>query len=195
MGYKEPFTTSTDWGICRVDGTSITATDGIIGINAVPPPSLNYGFFYDTTTQTNPVADEVNPVSWNTIPTFNQVILNPPTKLTVLNAGTYLKVFTLSFQKTTPGAPTIASIWLRYSPTIAGPSVDVTNSRQDIEVPNQVALLFVTGNYTLDMAANGYIEMCWSCPDISVQLAALPATVGPVRPATPSAKITLTRIS
>jgi hypothetical protein len=195
MGYKAPLTTSTDWGVCRVDGTSITATNGIISINAVPPPSLNYGFFYDTTTQTNPVASAVNPVSWDTIPTFNQVILNPPTKLTVLNAGTYTKVFTVSLQKTSPGAPTVASIWLRYSPTIAGPSVDVVESRQDIEVPNQVALLFVTGGYTLDMVANSYLEMCWSCPDTSVQLAAAPATVGPVRPAIPSAKITLTRIS
>ena len=195
MSHKAPFTTSTDWGVARVDGTSITAANGIISINAVPPPSLNYGFFYDTTVQTNPVADAINLVSWDTEPTFNQVVLNPPTKLTVLNAGTYTKVFTVSLQKTNPGAPAIASIWLRYSPTIAGPSVDVIESRQDIEVPNQVALLFVTGGYTLAMATNSYIEMCWSCPDTAVQLAAIPATVGPVRPTIPSAKITLTRIS
>jgi hypothetical protein len=67
MSHKAPFTTSTDWGVTRVDGTSITATNGIISINAVPPPSLNYGFFYDTLNQTNPVANAVNLVSWNTI--------------------------------------------------------------------------------------------------------------------------------
>jgi len=195
MSYKAPFTSSTDWGVARVDGTSITAVNGIISINAVPPPSLNFGFFYDTANQANPVASAVNLVSWDTTPTFNQVILNPPTKLTVLNSGTFSKVFTVSLQKTTPGAPAIASIWLRYSPTLAGPSVDVVESRQDIEVPNQVALLFATGSYTLDMATNSYIEMCWSCPDTDVQLAAAPATIGPVRPAIPSAKITLTRIS
>jgi hypothetical protein len=195
MAYKAPFTTSTDWGVARVDGTTIQATNGIISIGSPPSPSLNYGFFYDTTSQTNPVADAVNLVSWDTASTFNQIILAPPTKLTVLNDGTYTKVFTVSLQKVNPGAPAIASIWLRYSPTIAGPSVDVVESRQDIEVPNQVALLFVTGGYTLAMVANSYIEMCWSCPDTDVQLAAAPATVGPVRPAIPSAKITLTRIS
>lgn len=194
MSHKSPFATASDWGIVRV-GTGIDVTDGTISISTIPPPSLNYGFFYDTTTQPNPVANAVNLVSWDTIPTFNQVILNPPTKLTVLNSGTYTKVFTVSLQKVDPGASTITSIWLRYSPTAAGPSVDVIESRQDTETPNQVALLFVTGRYTLDMVANSYLEMCWSSPDTSVVLAAAPATVGPTRPAIPSAKIALTRIS
>lgn len=189
MGYKAPFTTSTDWGVARVDGTSITATNGIISINAVPPASLNYGFFYDTTTQTNPVASAINTVTFNTTGSSNQVSVVGGTAVTVTNAGTYNKVFTVSLEKTSPGAPTTASIWLRYN------GVDVSNSRQDIDVPNQTALLFVTGSYTLAMAAGSNIEMCWSTPDIAVQLAFLPATVGPVRPATPSAKITLTRIS
>lgn len=192
MSHKNPLATTSDWGIVKV-GNGIAVSDGII--STAVTPSLNYGFFYDTVNQTNPVANAINQVSWNTQATFNQVILNPPTKLTVLNSGTYTKVFTVSLQKTSPGAPAIASIWLRYSPTIAGPAVDVVESRQDIEVPNQVALLFVTGGYTLDMAANSYVEMCWSCSDIAVQLASLPASVGPIRPATPSAKITLTRIN
>lgn len=194
MSHKNPFATTSDWGIVKV-GNGLAVTDGTISISTVPQPSLNYGFFYDTATQPNPVANAVNLVSWNTAPTFNQVILNPATKVSVINSGTYTKIFTVSLQKTAPGAPTITSIWLRYSPTAAGPSVDVVESRQDIETPNQVALLFVTGGYTLDMAANSYIEMCWSSPDTSVVLAAAPATVGPIRPAIPSAKITLTRIT
>lgn len=189
MGYKVPFTSATDWGVARVDGTSITATNGIISINAVPPASLNYGFFYDTTTQTNPVASDINTVTFNTTGSSNQVSVVGGTAVTVTNAGTYNKVFTVSLQKTSPGAPTTASIWLRYN------GVDVSNSRQDIDVPNQIALLFVTGNYTLSMAAGSNIQMCWSSPDIAVQFSFLPATVGPIRPATPSAKITLTRIS
>jgi len=189
MTYKTPFTTSADWGVVRVDGTSITATNGIISINAVPPPSLNYGFFYDTTTQTNPVGSDINIVSWNTTGTNDQVQISGGNLLTVDNAGTYLKVFTLSFAKTTAGAPTVADIWLKYN------GADITNSRQQISVPNQLSALFITGNYTLDMAAGSNIGMCWSSADTAVQLEAFPAAVGPVRPAIPSAKITLTRIS
>lgn len=185
MSYKKPLATTTDWGIVRV-GTGISVTNGII--STTPTASLNYGFFYDTTTQTNPVASTPNLVTFNTTGTNNQVTVAGST-VTVANAGTYEKVFTLSFEKTSPGAPTTASIWLRYN------GVDVANSRQDIDVPNQLSLLFVTGNYTLAMAAGGNIEMLWSSPDTAVQLAFLPAAVGPIRPATPSAKITLTRIS
>ena len=189
MSYKNPFTTSTDWGVCRVDGTSITATNGIISINAVPPASLNYGFFYDTTSQTNPVVDTVNIVTFNTIGSSNQVTVVGGTQITPVNTGTYDIVFTVSLQKTNAGAPVDASIWLRYN------GVDLSNSRQDIAVPNQTALLFATGTYTQAMAAGSNLELCWSSSGATIQLSFLPATVGPVRPATPSAKITITRVS
>lgn len=189
MSYKAPFTTAADWGVGRVDGTSITAVNGIISINAVPPASLNFGFFYDTTNQTNPVANAVNIGTYNVTGSSNQVSVVGGNAITVVNAGTYNLVFTLSMQKTSPGAPTTASIWLRYN------GVDISNSRQDIDVPNQTALLFVTGSYTQIMAAGSNVQLAWSSPDIAIQFSFLPATVGPVRPATPSAKVTLTRIS
>lgn len=189
MGYKAPFTSSTDWGVARVDGTSITATNGIISVNAVPPASLNFGFFYDTTSQTNPVASTPNIATFNTTGSSNQVTVVGGTQITPANAGTYNIVFTVSLEKTQAGSPEITSIWLRYN------GVDISNSRQDIETPNQTELLFVTGSYTQTMAAGSNIELVWSSPDIEVQFSFLPATVGPIRPATPSAKITLTRIS
>ena len=187
MSHKSPFATTTDWGIVRA-GNGISVTDGIISASG-GGASLNYGFFYDTTTQTNPVADTANLVSYNNTGTSDQVSVVAGTQITVTNAGTYNQVFTLSFEKTTPGTPTTASIWLRYN------GVDASNSRQDIDVPNQLSLLFVTGNYTLAMAAGSNIELVWSSPDPDVQLAFLPADVAPIRPATPSVKITLTKIS
>ena len=189
MTYKNPFTTSADWGVCRVDGTSITATNGIISVNAVPPASLNFGFFYDTTSQTNPVADTVNTATFDTVGSSNQITVVGGTQITPANAGTYNIIFTVSLEKTQAGTPEITSIWLRYN------GVDIINSRQDIETPNQIALLFVTGSYTQEMAAGSNIELVWSSPDIDVQLSFLPAAVGPIRPTTPSAKMTLTRIS
>lgn len=186
MTYKAPLATTTDWGIVRV-GTGINVTNGVI--SATPVVALDYGFFYDTTSQLNPVASGINVVSWNTTGTADQISISGTNLLTVTNAGTYLKVFTLSFAKTTSGAPTVADVWVRYN------GVDVVESRQQIAVPNQLSALFITGNYTLDMAAGGTMGMCWSSPDTAVQLQAFPTAIGPVRPAIPSAKITLTRIS
>ena len=188
MSHKTPFATTTDWGIVQV-GAGLTVTNGIVSTGGSPSPSLNYGFFLDTVSQTNPVANAINIVSFNTIGASNQISIVAGTQITVVNSGTYTKVFTVSLQKTTPGAPTNVTLWLRHN------GIDVANSTQDIEVPNQTALLFVTGGFTLAMAAGDNIQLAWSCPDIAVQMAALPAQVGPVRPATASAKITFTRIS
>lgn len=188
MSYNQNIASTTNYGAVKV-GTGITVSDGIISANGTPSPSLNYGFFYSTATQPNPVANAINTLTWNTTGTNNQVFRNGGNTVTVTNAGTYTKVFTVSLQKINPGSPALASIWLRYNGT------DVLYSNQEIAVPNQTALLFVTGGYTLDMAANSVLSMHWSCNDTGVQLVALPAQVGPVRPEIPSAKITLTRIS
>ena len=188
MSHKNPFATKNDWGIVRV-GDGIAVVDGIISTGGTPTVSLNYGFFYDTTAQTNPVASSINTATFNTTGSSDQVSVVGGTQITPINSGTYNIVFTLSLEKTQAGTPEITSVWLRYN------GVDISNSRQDIETPNQIALLFVTGSYTQEMAAGSNIELMWSSPDVDVQLSFLPATVGPVRPATPSAKITLTRVS
>jgi hypothetical protein len=185
MSYKTPFATTTDWGIVRV-GSGLSVTDGVISTTG--GASLNYGFFYDTTSQTNPVINTPNLVTFNTIGSSNQVTV-VGSQVTVVNAGTYNIVFTLSLEKTSSGSPVDASFWLRYN------GVDLSNSRQDLAVPNQVALNFVTGSYTQAMAAGSNIELVWSSAGPTIQLSALPAAVGPIRPATPSTKITLTRIS
>lgn len=187
MSHNQPLATTTNYGVVKV-GSGISVSNGVIGVSG-SGISLNYGFFYDTLTQTNPVASAVNLITFNTVGSSNQVTVIGGTAITVTNAGTYNQVFTVSLQKTNPGAPTTTSIWLRYN------GADLSNSRQDIEVPNQTALLFVTGSYTLAMAAGSNTQICWSSPDTAIQLAFLPATVAPVRPATPSAKITLTKIS
>jgi len=186
MSYKLPFATTTDWGIVQV-GSGINVTNGIISTTG--GASLNYGFFYDTTPQTNPVINTPNLVTFNTTGSNNQISVVGGSQITVVNSGTYNIVFTLSLEKTSSGSPVDASFWIRYN------GVDLSNSRQDLSVPNQVALNFVTGSYTQAMAAGSNIQLVWSSAGPTIQLSALPAAAGPVRPATPSAKITLTRIS
>ena len=148
---------------------------------------LNYGFFTDGT-QTNPVADTVNVVTFtNTGPT-NGVSIVAGTQITVVNAGTYTKIFTMIVNKTSGGTSSI-SVWLRLN------GVDIPGSRQDLELINTLSQIFTSGNFTLNIPAGGYIQMCWSSADTTVQLAAIPAAVTPIRPTGDSVKLTLTRIS
>lgn len=183
MSYKAPLATTTDFGIVQV-GTGLSVTNGLV---TAAQGLLNYGFFTDGT-QTNPVSNAINIATFSTIGPANGVSVVGGNAITVVNAGVYTKLFTVVIAKTSGGTSDV-SLWLRYN------GVDVPESRQDLELINTLALIFTSGNFTLNMAAGSNVQLCWSSADITVALTALPAAVTPTRPSGASVKITLTRIS
>ena len=183
MSFKAPLASTTEFGVVKV-GTGLSVTSGVVSAGT---GILNYGFFTDGT-QTNPVADTVNTVTFANTGPANGISIVGGTQITVVNAGTYTKIFTLIVNKTSGGTSSM-SVWLRLNGT------DVAGSRQDLELINTLSQIFTSGNYTLNIPAGGYIEMCWSSADTTVQLAAVPAAVTPTRPTGDSVKLTLTRIS
>lgn len=184
MAYKEPVASLTEYGIVKV-GAGLSVTDGTISATL---GLLNYGFFTSSATQTNPVASAINIATFNVTGPANGISVVGGTAITVVNAGTYTKLFTMIVSKTSGGTTDI-SVWLRLN------GVDVVGSRQDLELINTLALIFTSGNFTLDIPAGGNIQLCWSSADTAVTLTALPAAVTPTRPTGNSVKITLTRIS
>ena len=140
MSYKLPLTSTTDYGSMKV-GSGLSVTDGVVSAST---GLLNYGFFTDSTTQTNPVANEVNIATFNTTGPTNGVSVVGGTAITVVNAGTYTKLFTTIIDKTAGGTSTI-SIWLRLN------GVDVVGSRQDLNLINTLPLVFTSGNFTLNI--------------------------------------------
>ena len=184
MAYKEPLASLTDYGIVKV-GSGLSVTDGTISATL---GLLNYGFFTDSTTQTNPVASAINIATFNVTGPANGISVVGGTDITVVNAGTYTKLFTMIVSKTSGGTSDV-SIWLRLN------GVDVVGSRQDLELTNTLALIFLSGNFTLNIPAGGNVQLLWSSADITVSLTALPAAVTPTRPTGNSVKLTLTRIS
>lgn len=183
MSYAAPLASATEFGVSKI-GTGLTATNGVVSATL---GLLNYGFFTDGT-QTNPVADTVNIITLNNTGPANGVSVVGGTAITVVNAGTYTKTFTIIINKTSGGTSSV-SFWLRLN------GVDIAGSRQDLELTNTLSQIFASGNYTLDIPAGGNIEMCWSSADITVVLAELPVAITPTRPTGDSVKITLTRIS
>jgi len=184
MSYKGPLTSLTNFGVMKV-GAGLSVNQGTV---SAALGLLNYGFFTDSTTQTNPVANAINTVTFNVTGPANGVSVVGGTAITVVNAGTYTKMFTMIVSKTSGGTSDI-SVWLRLN------GVDVVGSRQDLELINTLALIFTSGNFTLNIPAGGNIQMCWSSADTTVTLTALPAAVTPTRPTGNSVKVTLTRIS
>jgi len=183
MSYSTPLTSTTQYGVMKV-GTGLTATNGVVSGST---GLLNYGFFTDGT-QTNPVANAINLVTFSVTGPANGISVVGGNAITVANAGTYTKMFTLTVSKTSGGTSDV-SVWLRLN------GVDVAGSRQDLELTNTLALIFTSGNFTINMAAGSNLQMCWSSADTTVSLTALPAAVTPTRPSGSSTKVTLTRIS
>lgn len=184
MSYKAPHATNTNYGIVKV-GTGLNVVDGVISTSAVG--TSNYGFFTDGL-QTNPVANAVNLMTFSHTGPANGISVVDNSAITVVNAGTYTKLFTVIISKTSGGTSS-ASFWLRLN------GVNVPESRQDLELTNTLSQTFTSGNFTLDIPAGGNIQMCWSSSDTTVVLSALPAAVTPTRPTGASVKLTLTRIS
>jgi hypothetical protein len=183
MSFNAPVASTTEYGTMKI-GSGLTGTNGVVSATL---GLLNYGFFTDGT-QTNPVANTVNIVTLNTTGPNNGISVVGNTAVTVVNAGTYTKMFTVTVSKTSGGTSDV-SFWLRYNGT------DVPLSRQDLELTNTLSLIFASGNFTLNMAAGSNIQLCWSSADTTVSLIALPAAVTPTRPTGASVKLTLTRIS
>jgi hypothetical protein len=184
MSYNAKLGSATSFGVLKV-GPTLQVVNGVIDENT---DTLNYGLFTSTATQTNPVANAVNIATFNTTGPTNGVSIVGSTAITVVTAGTYTKLFTVTITKTA-GGTSVVSFWLRLN------GVDVVGSRQDLDLINTLALIFTSGNYTLNIPAGGNIQLCWSSADTTVSLAALPAATVPTRPTGASAKVTMTRIS
>jgi hypothetical protein len=183
MSYNNPVNSIAEYGVMKT-GAGLTSINGVVSAST---GLLNYGFFTGTT-QTNPIANKVNIITFNISAHINGISLVGSTAITVANAGVYTKLFTASVFSGSSNDSTI-SFWLRYN------GADVPLSRQDLEMDDKNTELFVTDNFTLNMDAGSNIQVCWSSPETSVSLALIPTAINPVRPSGASTKLTLTRIS
>jgi hypothetical protein len=185
MSYKTPLGSTTDFGIVKV-GSGLSVTDGVISAST---GLTNYGSISSSTAQTNPVASAINIMTYDALGPANGVSIGGGgNSIVVANAGVYTKLFTLTTTKTSGGTATL-SIWLRKN------GVDLAGSLQELQLTNVLSTIFVSGNYTLSLAAGDSVQMCWSSPDVTTGLAPIPPQVGPTRPSGYALQVTMTRIS
>jgi len=182
--------------------STVTGSLNVIGdINVVSGSSFtrwgnklfNYGIFSDTTTQTGP-QNTILSMSFNTTDIGGAgVSVVDNTKITVDNTGIYNLQFSAQFDRTTSGTNTV-TIWFAYTGS------SIPNSATDVLISGNAANnpVVASWNYVLPMSASSYVEIYWSHDDNEadkVELKAIPARTGPVRPAVPSVIATLTQIA
>jgi hypothetical protein len=155
-------------------------------VNAPRP----FGSFYDTTTQTNPVANAVNLMKVNS--TYdsgngaNFSIQKDTNKIFIGEDGVYNIQFSAQLDKT-GGGNTSIYIWIRVN----GVNVSNSASKMVISGPNDEKI--AAWNWMLLFRAGDYFELAWSSPSTDAVLLAEAATS--VIPEIPSVIITAQWVS
>ena len=152
-------------------------------INA-PLPHASY---YNTTTETNPVADAVNLMPFNTVVSEFQVQRGVPTsKIYVTDSGVYNFQFSAQIDKVGGGKAT-AFIW----PRVNGINIPDSATKVVIAGPNDEVV--AAWNFVLVMGAGDYFELAWQSSDTDVILLAQSAASN--YPGIPSVILTVTWVS
>ena len=149
-----------------------------------------HGSFYDTTTQTNPVANQVNLMKVNSVYDAGDgtqyAVKKDTTRIYITQTGVYNIAFSAQLDKTGGGASDVF-IWIRVN----GQNVAYSATKMVIDGPNNEVV--AAWNWVLTLRAEDYIELAWQSPDTAVILLAAPAS-GNI-PDIPSVILTVTWIS
>jgi len=153
-------------------------------VNAPVP----HGSFYDTTTQTNPVADAVNLMQVNSVYDEDTVyaVKKETTRVYVTQTGVYNIQFSAQLDHVGGGNTTIY-IWIRIN------GINVPNSATKVVIAGPNDEKVAAWNWVLTLAANDYFEIVWQSPSTGTVLLAEAAT-GNI-PEIPSVIITVTWVS
>jgi hypothetical protein len=164
---------------------SSTGGGGVYGNTATG----SYGSFYDTTTQTNPIANVNRSMSLNTTDISNGVSISGSsdpfnTYIKTTNAGVYNIQFSAQIEKTNPGGTNTTYIWLRKN----GTNLDETNTAFEL---SQNGKGVAAWNWFVNSAANDYYQIMWSSNATDTQLVASTPAYGPT---VPSVIVTANRV-
>jgi hypothetical protein len=168
----------------------VTVSATLSGSTIFNTATGSYGSFYDTTTQTNPVANIPRSMSLNTTDITNGVSVSGSTNpfntyIKTVNAGVYNIQFSAQVEKTDSGTDEIV-IWLRKNGT------DLTDTATTITLSGNNAKQVAAWNWFVTSAANDYYQIIWVSADTGMRL--LAETISATHPGIPSVIVTANRV-
>jgi hypothetical protein len=184
MTYKLPISTAGDYGVVQ-SGSGLSVTDGVISV--VPVALLDQAYFFSTQTQTNPVANAVNIITFDNAAINVGINLVGGSEITVSKTANYNFQFVIQIDKTDAGTD-LADLWLVRNGT------NYPNTNSQVSVEGTVGVLVASWNFTVALDAGDNIEIAWQSTDINLRLLTTPEQVGPTRPATPSVRCTIIQL-
>jgi len=151
------------------------------------PNPVNYGQFYDTTTQTAAAINTAYAMTFNTSSNRYGVYIDPAntSHVKVTRPAVYNMQFSLQLDKTSGGVG-LFYVWGRIN------GVDIPYSASQARIQGNNAEIFVAANLFVSMSNGDYFQLMWSVDDTSVQILATAAA--PPVPAIPSVILTMTQV-
>ena len=182
MAYNSPPASTTTYGVVKV-GNGLAASNGVVSFG----PAF-YGKFSDSTTQLNPVINTANSITFNTSAGANGVSIVAGSQITFANPGVYQIILNGLLFKSDAGNDNV-SIWLSQN------GVNVPNTCVEIVLVGTTNSGFRSAAFiATTVAANEFVQIQWSSPDILMSFLATPAQVAPTRPAAPSVRIIVSQL-
>jgi len=168
----------------------VTVSATLSGSTVFNTSTGSYGSFYDTTTQTNPVANIPRSMSFNSTDITNGVSISGSTSpfntyVKTQNAGVYNIQFSAQVEKTDSGTDEIV-IWLRKNGT------DLTDTATTITLTNNNTKVVAAWNWFVPSAADDYYQIIWISADTGMRL--LAETISGTHPGIPSVIVTANRV-
>ena len=173
-----------------IDGkgqVTVSSTAGGGGFNTA---TGSYGSFYDTTTQTNPVANVPRSMSFDSTDITNGVSISGSTNpfntyIKTENAGVYNIQFSAQVDKTDGGTDDIV-IWLRKN------GIDLTDTATTLTLPTNNSKVVAAWNWFVTSATGDYYQIIWLSADTDLRLLAEP--ISGTHPGIPSIILTVNRV-
>jgi hypothetical protein len=166
---------------------TVSSTAGGGGFNTA---TGSYGSFYDTTTQTNPVANVPRSMSFDSTDITNGVSISGSTNpfntyVKTENAGIYNIQFSAQVDKTDSGADEIV-IWLRKN------GIDLTDTATTLTLSGNNDKQVAAWNWFVSSAAGDYYQIIWISADTNIRL--LAESISGTHPGIPSVILTANRV-
>jgi hypothetical protein len=161
--------------------------DLAVGTPRFEPNPINYGQFYDTTTQTAAAINTAYGMKFNTSSNRYGVYVDPAdsTRIKVTRPAVYNMQFSLQLDKTSGGTG-LFWVWGRINGT------NIADSASEVRIQGNNAELFVAANLFVSMSDGDYFQLMWAVDDTTVQIQSK-AAAGVV-PGIPSVILTMTQV-
>lgn len=155
--------------------------------NAVKGTSKTYGAWFDTTVQTNPVANTRRFMQFNTQSLADSITVVSGNRIVMPVSGVYDIQF--SAQLSTTSGKADFDIWLIKNNT----DVSWSNSRIEAEA-NTAAATIAAWNFMVDAVPGDNFQLGWSSDNTAARLLAASGLTSPTRPDIPSVIMTVAQV-